>query len=172
MTDPAANPYQAAATARWGQPQQPLGAQVNNWVNQSAQNMPALNPGAGGPIHGQQVPFHSDNPNRSFSEPVAHADPAVPGGAPAVALPPGAVPPAPVVAAPQTFVPPQVAPQQVRPEHVHPGQEQHWQDRMAHIQQNNPARYARMQPLVQQMMQRRGYGAPQTSAVMPNPIPV
>lgn len=143
MTDPT-NPYAAAAAAHYA----PLGAQVNNWVNQSAQNIPALqptalNPGMGGPLRGQQ---HYVPPS---------GIPAIPGGAPAVALPPTAAPAATPV---NTQFP--LNPGTVDQDHPNKHEQQftgHWQDRLAHMQQYNPEQYARRLPMVQQMMQRRGF---------------
>lgn len=165
MTDPT-NPYAVAAAAHYA----PLGAQVNNWVNQSAQNIPALqptalNPGMGGPIHGQQ----------NYVPP--SGIPAIPGGAPAVALPPTAAAPAATPANNQFPLNPGAVDQ------AHPDKHEqqftgHWQDRLAHMQQFNPEQYARRLPMVQQMMQRRGFqfsppqAAPLHNAVMPNPTPV
>lgn len=160
MTD-STNPYAAAAAAHYA----PLGAQVNNWVDQSAQNIPALqpmalNPGMGGPIHGQQA----------VSGYGLQQAPAVPGGAPAVALPPTAA--APTAATPvNTQFPLNPDDQRQKPDKF-----PNWQE----AQQANPGRFAHILPMVQQLMQRRGFpfraAPPQATtlhnAVMPNPTPV
>lgn len=167
MTDPT-NPYAAAAVAHYA----PLGAQVNNWVNQSAQNIPALqptalNPGVGGPIHGQQTSGYGLPQN-----------PSVPGGAPPVALPPTAAAPTAATPANTQFPLNPGAVDQAHPDKHEQQFTNHWQDRLAHMQQFNPEQYARRLPMVQQMMQRRGFqfsppqATPLHNAVMPNPTPV
>lgn len=137
-------------------PYHSFGNQVNGWVDHSAQQV----------IPGQQPP-------------------AAPGGAPPVPLPPQVAPP---MAAPATTqFPLQQQGEQVGQENPAKLEHQqnvaeHWQDRLANMQQVNPEQYARRLPMVQQMMQRRGFQftppqalphtaiAPQTSMPLnPNP---
>lgn len=169
------------------------GAQVNNWVNHSAQQVPALNPGMGGPIQGQQVP------NTQFPlNPAATAvpatggiptggapagtvappagDPVVPtGGAPVPAVPPvSGAPVPPVPATPQLS-----AGQQIQALHGGPWDHttstsrphgnpfENWQSRFAAMQQTNPQRYAKFLPLFQHLMQSRGFAAPAVPATTP-----
>lgn len=143
----------------FGAPQSTLGSQVNNWVNQSAQSIPALHPPAATPPVTPAV--------------TPPGTPAAPGAAPSVALP--ATTPSTTFPLNPGAMPPQGVPQHQRhfgeneqlPHHF-----ENWQARLTDFQQRDPERYARMLPMIQQMMQRRGLQFPQQNAVMPNPTPV
>lgn len=138
---------------------QPLGTQVNGWVDHSAAQIPGLNPGAGGPIHGQQVPNTQFPLNPTATPPIEAPHPPIgvpdPGAAPPIPAAPGAAPPAALPPTPATLG----------------GPMQHWQDRINAMATSNPERYARLLPMLQQLMQRRGVQLPQGFQV-PSPQPL
>lgn len=150
-----------AQTTHVVQPEQPLTAQVNNWVNHSAAQIPGLNP----PVQHLPIPTGQFPLNPGAAPPVDH-----PIGVPD----PTAVPPVPAA--------PGAAPGEIpaAPPAAASSGHQNWQERLNGWATSHPERYAQIYPMLQNMMQMHGRQVPQgltlpslpVQAVTPTAAPV